>query len=227
MQTLEGGQFYMKKIFYTIVSVVSGILFVFFIYSVIIVWQARKATPTIFKNLKNNGQLQLTLEDFPDGWLDDLLKVEDPSFYHHNGVDLSTPGAGMTTITQGMVKYLYFKNFRPGVAKLRQSLIARFAVNALIPKDEQLLVFVNTVWLGTHNGTPVHGFGEAADVYYNKSFNDVTHDEYLALVAMVIAPFRFHIENQPEGNADRVYRIKSLLSGEYQPSGLMDLYYDH
>jgi membrane carboxypeptidase/penicillin-binding protein len=87
-------------------------------------------------------------------------------------------------------------------------------------------VFVNTVWLGTHNGKPVRGFAEAAEAYCNKPFNNVTLDEYLSLVAMVIAPAHFHVKQHPQRNADRVRRIKGLLAGEYKPSGLMDLYYD-
>ena len=53
-----------------------------------------------------------------------LIKVQDPGFYNHNGMDLSTPGGGLTTITQAIVKKLYFANFKPGIAKIIQSLIA-------------------------------------------------------------------------------------------------------
>jgi membrane carboxypeptidase/penicillin-binding protein len=63
-------------------------------------------------------------EQFPEGWLQALLTVEDPHFYTHDGIDASTPGAGITTITQGLVKLYYFHPFKPGIAKLRQSLIA-------------------------------------------------------------------------------------------------------
>ncbi len=216
----------MKRLLRSVWIAVLGIVLAVCGYYVFTVWQARKATPAIFESFKTDSQLRLKLADFPDGWLGDLLMVEDPNFYGHNGVDLSTPGAGITTITQGMVKYLYFENFKPGVAKLRQSLIAVFAVNALIPKDEQLSVFVNTVWLGTHDGKPVRGFAEAAEEYFNKPFNKVTHDEYLSLVAMVIAPAHFHVERHPARNAERVRRIEGLLAGEYKPLGLMDLYYD-
>ena len=63
-----------------------------------------------------------------------LIKVQDPGFYSHGGIDLSTPGAGLTTITQAIVKKLYFENFKAGIAKIRQSLIARFVVHDLISK---------------------------------------------------------------------------------------------
>jgi hypothetical protein len=47
-----------------------------------------------------------------------LIKVQDPGFYGHNGIDLSTPGAGLTTITQAIVKKLYFDGFKPLIAML-------------------------------------------------------------------------------------------------------------
>ena len=204
-----------------------GLLIAFLLvcsYYVWTVFAARRATPGIFAELRAGGRLELS--DFPTGWLDELLAVEDPNFYGHDGIDLATPGGGITTIPQGMVKYLYFDRFKPGVAKIRQSLIAVFAVNALIPKDEQLTVFVNTVWLGVHDGKPVSGFAAGAEAYFGKSFVNLTHDEYLGLVAMIIGPASFSVEKEPERNRERVRRIKALLAGECRPSGLMDVYYD-
>ncbi|MHA1549133.1 MAG: hypothetical protein ACTSYE_09385 [Alphaproteobacteria bacterium] len=46
-----------------------------------------------------------------------LLAVEDPAFDHHNGLDFSQPGQGMTTITQAITKFLYFDPFKPGLAR--------------------------------------------------------------------------------------------------------------
>jgi len=193
---------------------------------VVTIVHARSITPGMIDSILKSEVIRLRLMDFPDGWLDKLLTVEDPSFYRHNGIDLSTPGAGITTITQGMVKYLYFKKFKPGIAKLRQSVIAVFALNALVPKETQLLIFVNTAYLGHYNKMPVRGFAQAAEIYFQKPFQQLSADEYLSLVAMIIAPNTFHVKKYPEMNATRVRRIKNLLNGEYKPKGLMDLYYD-
>jgi membrane peptidoglycan carboxypeptidase len=192
-------------------------------YYVATVVHARKITREMIYSLLKSDAIQIRLTDFPNDWLDMLLMVEDPCFYQHNGIDLSTPGAGITTITQGMVKYLYFKNFKPGIAKLCQSLIAVFALNALVPKDSQLLIFVNTVYLGHQDGKPVRGFEQAAEVYFQKRFKQLSVDEYLSLVAMIVAPNTFHVRNHLEANALRVERIKMLLNGAYKPKGLMDL----
>jgi hypothetical protein len=66
--------------------------------------EARRDTPSLVSEILPSSQIRLRLEDLPPGWLEMLLAVEDPNFYHHNGMDLQTPGAGITTITQNLVK---------------------------------------------------------------------------------------------------------------------------
>ena len=73
-----------------------------------------------------------------------MLTVQDPKFYEHSGYDFTTPGAGVTTITQAMTKYLYFKKFTKGFKKIEQTLIAWLAITPMVTKDEQLTVFINT-----------------------------------------------------------------------------------
>jgi membrane carboxypeptidase/penicillin-binding protein len=154
-----------------------------------------------------------------------LLKVQDPGFYRHNGIDLSTPGAGLTTITQSIVKKLYFDNFKPGVAKIKQSLIARFVVNDLIPKGDQLTFFINTMYFGNVDGKPIVGLESAANAYYHQSVIKLTEDQYISLIATLVMPNTFHIIEHAEWNMDRTNRIKALIAGEYKPKGLMDQFY--
>lgn len=203
--------------------VLLGLVTAYYVNEVV---QARAITPDLTRQLTRPENIKLRVEELPEGWLEILLKVEDPEFFNHNGMDLRTPGAGLTTITQGMVKYLYFDNFKPGLAKLRQTLIAVFALNALAPKEVQLLIFLNTVYLGHPEGKAVKGFPEGAGVYFEKEFHELTEDEFISLVAMIIGPNYFDPIKHPEANRLRVVRIRNLINGEYKPTGLMDLYYD-
>ncbi|MES9993886.1 MAG: transglycosylase domain-containing protein [Candidatus Thiodiazotropha sp.] len=154
-----------------------------------------------------------------------LIKVQDPGFYDHYGIDLSTPGAGLTTITQAIVKKLYFDDFKPGIAKIKQSLIAYFVVNELITKDEQLTLFINLMYLGNVDGDSVVGLVPAANAYYQLPVSKLSVDQYVSLVAMLIAPATFHIKEHPDWNLERVNRIKALVAGDYKPKGLMDQFY--
>ena len=200
--------------------------FVFFtIYYLTIIIKARTYTRDVVAAGIQSVSREFSIDDFTERQIKILLAVEDPAFYEHGGMDMTTPGAGLTTITQALVKKIYFRKFKSGVAKLKQTLIAVFALNPQVSKKDQLNLFINMVYLGSVRGEQVTGFREAAWEYFNKPFNSLTEDEYISLVAMLIAPKTFHVLEHPDWNAERVHRIKKLISGEYQPKGLMDLYY--
>lgn len=195
------------------------------VYCGIVVLNARHATPAIIQKAVSSDAMKLRSADLSAWQLNALLAVEDPNFYHHKGVDLKTPGAGLTTITQGLVKFLYFEKFKPGLAKIRQTLIARFALDPLVPKDTQLEILINYIYLGNAGAKQVYGLADAAQAYYHKPFSGLNEDEYLSIVAMIIAPNNFNIITASQANAERVARIRKVLSGEYKPKGLMDIYY--
>ena len=197
-----------------------------FIFEAVKVVNAMLKTPEIRLQFLSEKAIEVELEDIPKNWVDILIKIEDPNFYNHEGVDIFTPGAGLTTITQAMTKYMYFDNFKPGFAKLEQSLIAYFVVNSSFSKEEQLTIFYSSAYLGHHKGAGVRGFPNASRVYYNKGFNELSEDEYISLVAMLVSPKSFNIVKNPENNRKRVGRIKRVLSGGYQPASVSDIMYD-
>ena len=130
----------------------------------------------------------------------------------------------MTTITQGLVKLLYFPNgFRPGIAKIRQTLIAQYVLDSLVSKDDQLLLFLNIVYLGHKDDKAVHGFTNAARVYFDKEFAVLTNEEFLSLTAMFIGPNTF--KPGTPAHDERMQRIHAYLSGKCQPAGLLDVEY--
>lgn len=156
-----------------------------------------------------------------------LLAVRDPNFFRHPGVDLFTPGAGRTTITDALVKRLYFDSSSPGWfpwGMVRESLTA-LAFDRRVPKMEQLKLFVNAVDFGTEGGRKVRGFDAAARMYFDKSFNAITDEEYLRLVAMILMPGKYHVLRQKANNTKRVSRIRLLLEGDCAPKGHGDVEY--
>jgi membrane peptidoglycan carboxypeptidase len=154
-----------------------------------------------------------------------LLAVEDPGFEWHNGIDLTSSGQGLTTITQALVKILYFERFTPGIAKIEQSLIARFILHNHASKEEQLRLFISHARFGNVKGNEVIGFGRAAEAHFEKPFNQLTREEYIGLVAMLIAPSEIRPE-KPTALAERIARINAMLAGRCAPSGLLDTFYE-
>ena len=187
---------------------------------------ARDATPSLVADISGRvGPAQLKLSDLSGDRIDMLLAVEDPTFYRHHGVDLETPGAGMTTITQALVKLIYFPGgFKQGVAKIRQTLIAQYALDPLVSKRDQLQLFLNICYLGSKNGQPVYGYAAAAQAYFGKPFAELTDAEFLSLIAMHIGPN--HLKPGTPESAERLQRIHAYLSHNYRPASLLDVEYN-
>ena len=216
----------MKNPLNKILAFIGFILIVCVAYCGIVILNARAKTPAIVHDALNSGRMKLALNDLKNEQLQALLKVQDQNFYNHKGFDISTPGTGVTTISQGLVKMYYFDDFKPGFQKIRQTLIARFAFDVMTPKDTILKLFINDVYLGQHNGRAVKGFENAANLYLNKSFKDLTWDEYLGLIAMIRSPNTLHYIRNQTDNQHRVLRIKKVLTGEYVPVDNSDWMYD-
>ena len=204
--------------------VVPAILVLGFVgYEAAAVVSASQRTPDILRQVASRP---VSLGSVPKRRLDMLLAVEDPGFYRHSGVDFSTPGQGMTNLTQSLVKRLYFDRFEPGFAKIEQSLIARFVLHPAMAKDDQLEVFLNYASFGRRDGRPVIGFSDAARSWYGKDLASLTDDEFLGLVAMLMAPRDLDPIRNRAANAERVRRIKLMLAGKCRPSGLKDVSYE-
>lgn len=196
------------------------------LYYLSTVLDARKNTSAIVSEAFATYGHDLYLDDLSQKQLDILLKVEDPSFFYHQGFDLTTRGAGMTTITQAMVKYLYFDNYKQGIAKIKQTLIAVYALDDKISKETQLELFLNSAYFGTRGGEEIRGFDGAAEYYYGTSFRNLSEDEYISIVAMLIGPAKYNPITGAEALNDRVKRIKKLLDEKCNPMSNSDVFYE-
>ena len=151
-----------------------------------------------------------------------LLRVEDPTFWTNDGVDFSTSGAGMTTISQSLGKRIFFEDFKPGFRKGELLALTRFALLPEVPKDEILKAWLAVSYLGTRDGRRVTGFADGARTWIGKPLRDLNDLEFLSLVAMLPAPDRLKPTRDLAGNRERVRRIERLLAGTCKPTGLRD-----
>lgn len=203
-------------------------LLLLLLYSLFVITKAYLDTPKVVAEATSPARVSLRPEDLPDDYRHILLTVEDPNFYSHHGIDVSTPGAGWTTITQGIVKVYFYNGFTPGLfryRKLEQSLIA-WVFNSRVDKRTQLLIFLNSAYFGDYQGREVIGFSDASRVYFGKEVGALTREEFISLVAMLIGPNEFNLITQPDKHRERVNRINRLLNGECKPTRLSDVYYE-
>ena len=185
------------------------------------VYQAREYTEKELAPQMAAGRWALTGKDLTLEQIAALIAVEDPAFFQHQGIDYSTPGAGLTTISQAVAKKVYFTRFEPGIEPISQVLYAYFALDPVIKKLDQLTLYINQVDLGPG----IQGFEQAARHYFKLPFAELDEDQYLGLIAMIASPKAFDLKKYPQRNRERVARIKKRISGEYQPKELLDVYY--
>lgn len=203
----------------TILIIFLVLVFGYYTYEIV---YAFYKTPQLRKHYLSEERTPLKWADISPRQQEIFIKVQDPNFWNHNGVEFSTPGSGWTTVSQSITKWLYFKEFKQGFRKIKQTLIAWLVVDKKFTKEEQLNIFINNVWFDTG----VKGMAAGAAYFYQKPIQELTEDEYISLIATFIIPKKYNIKRQPENNARRTERIKRYLSGEYKPKGLFDILYD-
>ena len=155
-----------------------------------------------------------------------LLMVQDPGFAAHGGVDLTTPGAGITTVTQSLAKRVGFEEeFRPGWAKLRQTGLA-LGYEAGMTKAQIAALWLETVEMGRLEGPGGKGwrvgFWSAAAGAYGKAPADLEELEFATLVARLIAPAA--LGDDPAALARRTARILRLWAGDCAPTDHGDVW---
>ncbi|OCW57436.1 transglycosylase domain-containing protein [Hoeflea olei] len=152
-----------------------------------------------------------------------LLAVQDPNFPTHSGVDFSTPGAGLTTITQSAAKRLAFEAFRPGIGKIRQTGYA-LGLERRLSKAQILALWLETLEMGNGPDGWMVGFHAASSAIYGRSPADLSEAEFIRLVAVLIAPASYDLVGSDARLDDRAARIQRLVAGACALTGLSDVW---
>ncbi len=152
-----------------------------------------------------------------------LLRVQDPAFFNHKGIDVKTAGAGLTTVTQSLSKRLAFNNFKPGVGKIRQTTYA-IALEKHLTKDEILALFLETVPMGNGPNGWENGLFRASESFYGIRPNDLDDTQFIELIAVMIAPSSLNYKTRSKTFIERVERIERLHKGECQLEHFTDVW---
>ncbi len=172
-----------------------------------------------------------------------LLKIEDPSFWTHSGVDIATPGQGKTTITQSIVPILLYRADLQDWQATLQSIYSKvwrvakkidlgrdimaIALSKKISKNETLKIFVEQAYMGSINNIYIFGLSTAANIYFNKSLQSLSHDEFASLVGMLKSPDYFNPIKNPNAFQERSEKVLKILSKSCLPEGLFDTDYNN
>ncbi|NYZ62577.1 transglycosylase domain-containing protein [Luteimonas deserti] len=181
--------------------------------------------------------------ELDSGRLAALLAIEDPAFYSHRGLDMSD-GQGLTTMTSVVARDLFLHGhdldgwkgvlqsaYREVFSCCKKVDLGRdvmaLVLHSHASKQQQFNLFLNNAYWGAIDGRAVVGIEAAAGAYYGEDAHALTDDKFFGLIAMLIAPNRFHPLIYPEDHAERTSRITKVVTGRCAPSGWLDLTYAH
>lgn len=132
------------------------------------------------------------LEDVSDRFITCLLLFEDHSFYRHNGIDVAeiaravrlalkgNPLYGGSTITQQLVKNLYFRFDRSYLRKIKEAFLSR-SFERELTKRQILELYMNVIYFD--NGQ--YGIYNASRFYFHKDPKDLDLNQSVFLAALL------------------------------------------
>lgn len=138
----------------------------------------------------------VNLQEVPPGLVAALLATEDRRFLAHRGVDpiailraaWANLRAGRTvqggsTLTQQLVKNFYLTHEQSLRRKINEAVMA-VLLEYRYSKEEILEAYLNEVFLGQAGDRAIHGFGLAAEFYFQRRLHELDLDQLALLVGL-------------------------------------------
>lgn len=175
-------------------------------------------------------QRRMTFESIPSVFWKGLIGIEDTRFLDHKGVDLRSIARaiyedikamslvqGGSTITQQLVKNLYFSNNKSFKRKLQEVFVSLY-LERRYPKENILEAYFNEVFWGSLDGIRIKGLYAASIFYFAKKPSALNSYEASILISMLKGPSYYH----PLRHLDR---LKGRVQTVYTRLKDLDLFY--
>ncbi len=155
-------------------------------------------------NISRCIQHRIPFSNIPSVFSKGLIGIEDYRFLDHFGIDIKSiiraiiydikAGAfvqGGSTLTQQIVKNLFFTNEKSLERKLKEAIVAIY-LELKYDKTTILQTYFNEVFWGGIGGIRFKGLEAAARGYFNKGIVDLSPYEASILIAMLKGPHYYH-----------------------------------
>jgi penicillin-binding protein 1A len=165
----------------------------------------------------------IRIGEVPDVMKHAILAAEDERFYQHGGVDyLSVLRAALANVTSGtqqgagtitmqVARNFFLTREKTVSRKLREVMLA-WKIEASLPKDEILELYVNQIFLGQR----AYGFAAAAQTYFGKPLSEITVAEAATLAGLPKAPSAYNpITNPRRAKTRQLYVLRRMHELHY------------
>ncbi len=173
-------------------------------------------------------QNAVSLSEMPVSMRMAAIAIEDVRFLEHHGVSLrSTLRAlykdlwarkfveGGSTITQQLMKNLFFSNEKAVSRKVKEAVFA-LITEARHSKEAILEAYLNEVYMGQWGPHEIHGISEGAQYYFNRPVSRLSLAQSAMLAAIIQAPNAHDPRRHPEKSLSRRNLVlKKMLDADF------------
>lgn len=167
---------------------------------------------------------QITYDQIPQYLVDAVVATEDRRFFKHYGFDAvgiarafwSNHKAGHivqggSTITQQLVKLIYFDSSRTIKRKVQELLLA-IKIERIFSKEEILTLYLNRAYFGAGN----YGIASASKYYFNRDVSDLSLNQSAILAGLLKAPSKLSPTKNRELAEDRAQQVlENMIAAGY------------
>lgn len=174
------------------------------------------------KHVKNKPFKFVRLKNIPYSAKSYLIRLEDPSFKHHHGLDLMATWeafkinrrygkkiAGGSTITQQITRTLFLTPHKNYLRKYIEILLA-LEMEVILSKDRILELYLNYVEFGKG----VYGIGPAAYYHYHRDLSRLSSEEIARMIIILPSPVKYGVNDISKRKA---FRRRSNILFRPQP----------
>ncbi len=163
-------------------------------------------------------------QDIPEQLIQAVISAEDENFFHHPGVDYKgilralvhllktgTKGQGGSTITMQVARNFFLSRDKTYVRKINEIFLS-LKIEKELSKQEIMELYMNKIYLGHRS----YGVAAAAKVYYGKTLDSLTLEQYAMIAGLPKAPSKFNpITNTHRATIRRNYVLNRMRQLNY------------
>jgi monofunctional glycosyltransferase len=154
---------------------------------------------TVFDQIPSKKHYFVPVNFIKRKYLNLIVYTEDPSFYVHSGIDISSMICaarvnfqvgqklyGASTITQQLTRTLFLFPQKLYIRKYME-VTAAVTLNAIVPKERQIELYINYAeW-----GRGIYGINSASIYYYGTPVYKLDDDSVIRLITVLPSPVRY------------------------------------
>lgn len=165
----------------------------------------------------------IEFSDIPPVLVHAVISAEDKHFFSHRGLDLprvikaasvdfyqGRKAQGASTLTMQLVRGLWLVPEKRWKRKIAEAMMTMH-LERTWSKEQIFATYANQVYMGREAAYSLHGFAEAARIYFGKDLKDLSVSEAAMLAGMVQRPSVFNPVRNPERTRQRRDLVLKLM----------------